>query len=106
MKKSENLVSMLRSRLQTVERNIINFDDNKQMYASPAKFEAWLDDTQPTVTVMGYAFKPSVVLFQANYEGYMDELRNWANNLDLTDFDEYNQLIDEREQLQVWLSEL
>lgn len=99
------LLDTLKQRLQDVERGIRTFSEYKQMKVSYSQFDEWLDSTQPTVSVMGYAFKPSEVLFNRNYEGYIDSMNKWAESLPLESFEEYQQLLDEREQLQQWILE-
>ncbi len=42
-------------------------------------FDEYLDDSD-RVEVCGYEFNPSDVLKELNYDGYMNELRYWAEN--------------------------
>ena len=99
-----SLKESLKEQLQGLERNIANFDPKDHL--TFAAFDAYLDDKHSPVTVGSFAFMPSKVLHQCNLDGYFEEFNNWAALADKTTLREYQQLIDNREQILEWLAEI
>lgn len=65
------------------------YDDADDVLDTCISTDYWMDDTDSFdeylddgngVEVAGYDFNPSEVLKELNYDGYMNELRYWAEN--------------------------
>jgi hypothetical protein len=99
-----SLKQSLKDQLQGLERNIANFCTKDHLTYSA--FEVWLDEKYPPVTVGQYAFMPSKVLHQCNMDAYFDMFNLWADTVNKEDLTEYQQLVDNREQILEWLTEI
>ena len=99
-----NLKESLKEQLQSLERNIANFEPKDHL--TFAEFEAFIDDNFKPVTVSEYAFMPSKVLFQCNLEGYYEMFNKWAERVDKKSMKEYQQMLDNKQQVLDWLGEL
>lgn len=105
MKKQENLRAMIEGRIADLQKQIKYFDPI--ICVSYSSYEQWIDDNYKTVTVGGYAFRPSQVLKQCltGLEFHQDFVE-WSKKLDKKDLTEYQQLCDDLDQNIAWLEEL
>lgn len=105
MKKQENLRSMIEGRIADLQKQIKNFDP--VLYVTYSSYENWIDNNYKTVTVGGFAFRPSQVLKQClTGLEFHQEFTQWANKLDKKDLTEYQQMCDDLDQNIAWLEEL
>lgn len=99
-----NLKESLKEQLRGLERNLANFEAKDHL--TFAEFEAFIDDNFSPVTVSEYAFMPSKVLFQCNIDAYYEMFNKWAERVDKKTMKEYQQLLDNKQQVLDWLGEL
>lgn len=93
-----NNLESLYTELEAVQDEIDNFDPRD--YFTEDDFLQLLNELEPMVTVCGIRFQAGYVLRELDSDAFDQEYANYVDQIDLSNFDELTELVDQADDLQ------
>ena len=100
----ENIAGILESRVQILERSLKYFD--AALHVTDTDFDQYLNNTYIDVSIAGKEMKTSEALRLSDITRYYKMRYEWGNTVDKTTLPEYNQLVDELDELRNTLAQV
>ena len=101
----------IQDKIETIKNQIIDLQnriDNFEVsdHINESDYDDYIDEINGDVEILGMSYSASRVLQEIDPIAYRCGLSDYADTLDPSDFDEYNDMLEELEELELELEEL
>lgn len=100
----KNQIELLKKEISDIEKEIQSFDVSE--HVSEESYDEMLDDCYGEIEICGMSYMASDALKSVDPIAYRCGFHDYANSIDPESIDEYNELIEEKENLEYDLADL